>query len=207
MFLGAVSVAKERQAQAKTAPPTVPSSAPVVFTIISGLDDEESVFLKKSEHSKAKRGENGPLLYGGGTGAPGDLPAPQREVIMSYFQVCSELMLDPESIEHILGQAESTGRALQQVAMEFQREVMEFNFLIEPNAGCTYLSKLTNLFPSDHELIEAAKAFMFTCLRSFLEAIKLRSTRIKVLRATGGFSKLSMMEFFEACNAKSECFL
>ena len=152
MFLGAVSVAKERQAQSKTAPAAaVPS--PAVFTIIPGLDDEELVFLKKSEHHKAKRGENGPLLYGGGTGAPGDLPAPSREIIMSYFQVCSELMLDPESIEHILGQAESTGRALQQVAMEFQREVMEFNFLIEPNAGCTYLSKLTNLTAKRHRHI------------------------------------------------------
>ena len=198
MFLGAVSTLRERQSSARSSSGagTTSGDGGVSFTKIEGYEDEDLPRLKKSEFRLEKKG---PLLF------VSDENVPTRETIMSFFHVCTELMLDEEWLEYIIRQSETAGKPLQFAAMDFQRNVMENNFQIEANFGCTYLSKLPVLFQSDDELIAAAKRFMFTCLRSFIEAVKLRSRRFKVLRSSGGFSKISMLEFFEGCNAKSKC--
>ena len=208
MFLGAVSMAKERQASSRSTSSSSSSSSSsskilgsggIVFTKIEGFDDDE-IFLKPSGLRLMERGEKGPILYGN----PSDPNLPPRDIILSYFQDCSTLMLDQTCLESIIRQSETTGLPLHHSAMQFQRSVMEFNFQIEPNFGCGYLGKLPSLFPDDIELLNTAKNFMFIALRSYVEAVKIRSNKFKTLKSSGGFSKISMMEFFESCNAKSK---
>ena len=222
MFLGGLSMAKEMAAarsstaagggsgatsSSSSSSASSSSGRPHVFTKIEGFEeDEEEVAsrIKPCELRLFNKGEKGPLLY------VGVETAPPREVIIEYLRDCSALMLDPSWLSYIIREndAKSGGSAmpLHFSAMEFQRQVMEHNFQIEPNFGCGYLSNLPKTHADDVELLETAKAFMFTALRSYLECVSLRTkTHPKYkgpLRTGGGFPKNNMLEFFEACNAK-----
>jgi hypothetical protein len=47
--------------------------------------------------------------------------------------------------------------------------------------------------------------FMFYCLKCFLSAYHKRGERISERRRAGGMTRANVLEFFEACNARSKC--
>lgn len=64
-------------------------------------------------------------------------------------------------------------------------------------------------FPEDTELLDAAKNFMLSCLKSFIATLKLRSKMYKKgiidpPKAKSNFSMITYMEFFDGCNALSK---
>ena len=174
-----------------------------IFTHIDGFEDED-IFTRPCDGSLrlAAKGSK-PILYGPGGPDTEDVKLP-REIILDYFRDCSALMLDPATLALIVSMGESKGIPLHYAAMEFQRSVMECNFQIEPNFGCSFLSRIPQFYPSDSELMNAAKDFMFTALRSYIEVVRHRSRHFGPLRSSGGLNRSHMMEFFEVCNAKSE---
>lgn len=230
MFLGNLAEAKARHTSSKTVDPNGRSSSgkssataattstatenrirttsdgePIrsIFTKIEGFEEDEVVRLKPSGLKLLGSSPAGklPVIYG----ISSDPQLPPREHILAYFQDCSALMMDESSLQNIIRNSEVGKLPLHYAAMEFQRSVMELNFQMEPNFGCGYLSKLPNLFPSDEEMLSAAQDFMFTALRSYLECVRLRGSRHKSLSGSSGFTRVNILEFFEACNSKSEC--
>ena len=122
-----------------------------------------------------------------------------------YFIDCTAMMLDPENISEIVRDSETLKKPLHEASMEFQRDVLEYNFQIERNFGCKYLSQIPSKMPDDVEMLELAKRFMFTAMRCYLEVLRrrvaMKGGRGK-LRTSGGFSRDQIMEFLEACNAQ-----
>ena len=99
---------------------------------------------------------------------------------------------------------------LNQAAIRFQRDVLENNFQIEKDFGCKYLSMIPVKHEGDDELINYAKEFMFTAMRSYMNALRARSFRYKSTphlkpKATLPLTRTTILEFFEGCNALSEC--
>lgn len=132
-----------------------------------------------------------------------------RDVLLNYLQTCIKMMLNASNIEEIVEDTFAKNIGLNQAAIDFQRDVLENNFQIEKNFGCKYLSTIPQKHEGDVELIEAAKEFMFTAMRSFLNCLKLRSAKYRAnssLKPSAGtpMSKQNILEFFEGCNATSK---
>jgi hypothetical protein len=75
------------------------------------------------------------------------------------------MILCPQNIDTIVEDSISKGIPLHVAAMEYQREVLEFNFRIERQFGCVYLSSVAANFGDDEELINATAFFMYTAMR------------------------------------------
>jgi hypothetical protein len=120
-------------------------------------------------------------------------------------------MLEVESnISEMIHDCSENGVGLHMAAVDFQRDVLEYNFGIERNFGCKYLSMLSVNHPDDQELLDAAKDFMFSCLKNFIGALKLRAKmykkgQLEKPRENESMSRNSILEFFEACCALSKC--
>jgi hypothetical protein len=143
-----------------------------------------------------------PILY---TSAEETIP---RDVLYGYLTTCSKMMVSESCVNLIVDVSLESRLALPLSAMGFQRDVLEFNFQIERNFGCQYLSAVSQKHPQDTELLEAAKSFMFTAMRSYLIALKLRKKRYDAhpeLAPRGRrFDRIDMLEFFEGCNCLSK---
>lgn len=119
------------------------------------------------------------------------------------------MLLHEGNIREMIDQSISKNIGLHLVAVEFQRDVLENNFQIEKNFGCTTLSLIPEKYPGDTELLDAAKAFMLACLRSFVDTLKLRSKLYKKDVIPGPspntpMTRQAILEFFEGCNAYSK---
>lgn len=119
------------------------------------------------------------------------------------------MMLDKYHIREMINSSYQKKLGLHLAAIEFQRDVLENNFQIEKNYGCKYLSMLGVKHKEDTELIEAAKDFMFTCMKCYVTALKMRHKMYKSGTLQGpssneSMSRTSIMEFFEGCNALSK---
>ena len=150
---------------------------------------------------------------------PGDLPilyaadkeggAIPREVLLNFLNTMCEMMLDEGNINQNINEGKQKNMGLQDVAVHFQRDVMEYNFQIERNFGCRYLASVPEHYPGDTEVIETTQKFMFHAIRSYLNSLHQRSRRYKngSLQPPNPhqkMSKLTIMEFLEGCNVLSE---
>lgn len=132
-----------------------------------------------------------------------------RDVLMGFLNGCVEMMLDEGNINEMINEAKRKNMGLHDVAVHFQRDVMEFNHQIERDFGCRYLATIPDNHPGDTELIEATKTFMFTALKSYLKALHQRSRRYKsgelpAPDPNAPMSKITILEFMEGCNALSK---
>jgi hypothetical protein len=199
MFLGNLSTSTERQARQGQKKGQKKSKS----TGEKDSDDEEQ--STSSEPVVPLRTPNDlPLLYTGKDGQ--DIP---RDALLRFLTLCVEMMMDPAHIKSIVLKSTKQPAGLHIAAIEFQRDVLEYNCQIERSYGCKYLSLLGQKFPDDAELIEAAKTFMFTCMRCYLKCLKLRSKLYKsrVLEspsANQSMTRKCILEFFEGCNALSK---
>ena len=143
-----------------------------------------------------------PVLY---TTAGETIP---RDVLYAYLTTCRKMMLSETCVNLIVDVSIENKVALPLAAMGFQRDVLEFNFQIERNFGCQYLSIVSQKHPQDAQLLDAAKSFMFTAMRSYLIALKLRKKRYDANPSLGPrgkrFDRGDMLEFFEGCNCLSK---
>jgi hypothetical protein len=152
---------------------------------------------------RLKAGER-PILYS--AEKAGDIP---RDVLMGFLVTMVEMMLDEGNINELINISVSSKKGLQDVAVDFQRDVMEHNFQMERNYGCRYLATIPDKFPKDAEIVEATKKFMFTALKSYLKALNQRHRRYKNGSLTppnpnSPMSRTTILEFLEACNATSK---
>ncbi len=120
------------------------------------------------------------------------------------------MMLDTTNIDEIVEDTFARNIGMNQSAIDFQRDTLENNFQIEKNFGCKYLSLIPVKHEGDVELIEAAKEFMFTAMRSYVNALRARSFRYKSSptlkpKDKTPLSRNTILEFFEGCNALSKC--
>lgn len=132
-----------------------------------------------------------------------------RDVLLGFLNGCVEMMLDEGNLNEMINEAKRKNMGLHDVAVNFQRDVMEYNYQMERDFGCRYLATIPDNHPDDAELIKATQDFMFTALKSFLKAIHQRSRRYKSgeLQApnpTAPMSKTTILEFMEGCNALSK---
>lgn len=137
------------------------------------------------------------------TQATGLIP---KEVLRRYLEECVEMLLDESNIRDIINDCTSKNIGLHQSEIEFQRDVMEYNFQIERNYGCYILGNVAEKYPEDPEMVDYAKQFMLGCMTGFVKAIKVRSTLFQSGQLQGplpnqSMSRQSILEFFEACNA------
>jgi hypothetical protein len=119
------------------------------------------------------------------------------------------MLLYEPNVTEIIKISVDSNVGLHLAAVEFQRDVLENNFGIDRNFGCKYLSMLAVHYPDDGEVIEAAKTFMLTCMKSYVSQLKARSKMFKKgqLKKPGeneSMSKNAILEFFEGCNALSK---
>ncbi len=147
---------------------------------------------------------NQPVLYTSETDA---IP---RDVLLDFLKSCVKMMLDTVNINEIVEDTFERKIGMNQSAIDFQRDVLQNNFQIEKDFGCKYLSMIPMKHEGDVELIESAKEFMFTAMRSYLNALRARSSRYKssaALKPKAGtpMSRTTILEFFEGCNALSKC--
>lgn len=90
-------------------------------------------------------------------------------------------------------------------AIDFQRDVLEHNFQIERNYGCKYLALIPENHGSDVALLEAAKGFMLTAMKSYLLQLQYRKDHyIKDQVNLQPMNRIQILEFFEGCNSLSK---
>lgn len=144
-----------------------------------------------------------PIVY---TAEGGQLP---RDVLLNFLDKISKMLLYEPNIADIIQESVDSQIGLHLAAVDFQRDVLANNYGIDKDFGCKYLSMLSVHYPDDLEVIEAAKSFMLTCMKSYINQLKLRSKMYKrsQLKKPGEFDPLSrnsILEFFEGCNALSK---
>jgi hypothetical protein len=127
-----------------------------------------------------------------------------RDVLLSYLRTCGRMILDEDNIREIVEESISKKIGLQNSEIEFQRDALEYNFQIERNYGCKYLSMIPMKHGNDAELINAAKDFMFVAMRSYLNCLKYRKEKyFGNEKSTKMMTKIQVLEFFEGSNALS----
>jgi hypothetical protein len=188
MFLGNLSASTERQARKGKK---------------SKKDKDDSDDERTEPLVALKRDGDLPILF---NGKDNDIP---RSALMKFLQLCVEMMSDPAHHKYIVFNSEKRQIGLHLAAIDFQRDVLEYNCQIERNFGCQYLSMLGMKFPEDTEIINSAKEFMLACMQCYLKCVKLRSRlykngNIPSPAPNQALTKTSILEFFEACNALSK---
>lgn len=132
-----------------------------------------------------------------------------RDLLLDFLTTCVKMLLEEYNIVEIINDSVESRNGLHLAAVEFQRDVLEHNFGIERNFGCKYLAMLAVHHPDDSVIIEAAKTFMFTCMRSYVNALKYRNKMYKKGLLTrpaenSAMNRSAILEFFEGCNALSK---
>ena len=125
-----------------------------------------------------------------------------RNVVLDFLNECSAQLMDQNTIRNIVQKYSETHEPLQTLIVEYQRNVLEFQFNIEKDFGCRYLSLIPRNFAGDKELENAAKRFMFVCMKAFVDALRLHGAEYVItLKTDGGMTPDVMSDFFEGCNA------
>ena len=149
-----------------------------------------------------------PILYSADKGAGPD-------VMLKFFHAVTDMLMDPENIREIVAESNANNVPLFVQSMNFQKDVLEYNFQIEREYGCAQLGLVAVKYPDNPELVAAAKKFMLVAMESYVEQVKYRAAErfqkirkasglkenANVLRTAGGMTKQDYLEFFEACNA------
>lgn len=155
------------------------------------------------EHLKLGKAGVKEILYNESTG---DIP---RIVMFDFLKDATKIMTHESTVREIIDRSIATKLPLHEASVDFQRDLLEWNYQIERNFGCKSLSLIQNRFGDDNEMIEAAYGFMFACLRGYINQLKARSKLYKkgVVVAPNpneSMSRTTIMEFFEGCNALSK---
>lgn len=125
-----------------------------------------------------------------------------RDVILGFLTDCTAKLMEKDVMEKMAEKHVTTNTSLYEITIEYQRDVMENSWGIERSFGCQYLSRVTQHFPDDQEIFNAAKRFMFIAMRSYVNGIKhIPKIRTKPLQTYGKLSESTVYEFFESCNA------
>jgi hypothetical protein len=185
MFLSNVGNSKKNKSTTPKKAKDNTEDAPSVMTKVEDQDTKKT-FEKKVDIKFRE----------GGAGIP-------RDNLIEFLVGCSEKMGQVENIVSAVEKSKVSGVPLHQVSMEFQRDIMEYDYGIERNYGCRYLAKVPQSFPGDKELIAHGKEFIFACMNFFLNCIEERAKIFegKPLKTSGTMPIESIHEFFEACNA------
>ena len=122
-------------------------------------------------------------------------------MILRYLEECGTELLNKETIRIIVEDQLQSKKPLNELLQDFQRDLLENRFHIERNYGCRYLSSLAKTFAGDNEILNAAKRFMFICMRTFIDALTIRTELSPEQRITNKMNRGEILEFFEACNA------
>ncbi len=131
---------------------------------------------------------------------------PSKELTIQYFETCIRMILDDKNVDEIVKDSASKNVPLHMAAMEYQRDILEYNIGIERNFGCKYLSRVSQVH-DDPYISELAQTFIYAALKSYIKQLRSRaqSAYLKAkLRTEGGISRNSILEFFEGCNALSK---
>lgn len=126
-----------------------------------------------------------------------------------FLKQTTELLKDDEVINELIYESaiKTPPKSLSELATDLQRDNMEYNLRIERNYGCKLLSQLPTLYPEDEELLNSLEEFMFTCLKTYLNSLKLRKKMYKNRQLPAPdpkaypLSRATLFEFFEACCA------
>jgi hypothetical protein len=115
------------------------------------------------------------------------------------------MIFDEANMEAMIVERAKNTRGLEQIASEFQRDVLENNFQVERNFGCRHMSSLPLTAKDDAELLDAGLEFVRSCQRGYIELLKYRANKNgNPKRTSGVMSRTDMTEFFEGCNATSK---
>lgn len=120
MFFGDIAAANERKTRKQ----------------VSAANNSSSGDDSRLRRMKPPANERDHILY---SEAADTIP---REVLLDFLTTCSEMMLDETNMREIINESVEEKVGLDQAAVEFQRDVLEYNFRIERNFGCRYLSSL-----------------------------------------------------------------
>ncbi len=164
---------------------------------VNSRSKESSKHEIKEEH-KRKISDKLPIIYKNEEGS-----YLTRDIILRYLLEIPVIITEPYNIDEIVEDSINSGKPLHLTAMEFQRDILEFNYQVERNYGCEYMSKIPNEFANDLELNIAARDFMMAAMKSFTKAIDVRKEKyigVK-LKTSGGMTRDTILEFLEACNA------
>jgi hypothetical protein len=128
--------------------------------------------------------------------------------LLRFLTDASKILLHDTNIRNIVDRSVDKKLALNEAAVDFQRDVLEYNYQIERDHGCRSLSIIQNKYSGDDEILDAAHIFMQSCLRSYINQLKLRAKLYKKGTLIGpnpneSMSRKTILEFFEACNAYS----
>jgi hypothetical protein len=128
-------------------------------------------------------------------------PLPLEEM-MSFWVACSFMLLSEEGIQRIVTDSAKFDRPLHLQAIEYQRDIMEYNFGIERVWGCYQIGKIQQTYPDATASHQGAGNFMRVAMYSFVEQLKCRRRMAGgPLRSSGGLTRHNLLEFFEGCNA------
>ncbi len=78
---------------------------------------------------------------------------PSKELISDFFTSCCKHLVEEEVVKAIITESTTKNIPLHIAAMEYQRDILEFNYGIERDFGCKYLSRVASVFPDDPVIV------------------------------------------------------
>lgn len=194
MFFQNISTAAERNARSKKVKSDDDESLPSPVKVAA---TNEPVIVESDfdDIMKSLSISSGEILYNSDGGV---VP---RDVILLFLSDCTSQLMDVSFIKSIVRKHLEVKTPVNAMLVEFQRDMMEHKFHIERNFGCRFLSVIPKHFPGDREIENAIKRFMFVCMKSYLDALKIRREQIQELKSSGNMTKSEILQFFEACNS------
>jgi hypothetical protein len=126
-----------------------------------------------------------------------------HETVVNYLSIGGKILLEEYSIHEIIEISKDRNIALHVAAIDFQRDILEYNYQIKRNFGCQYLAMLPRTHESDEELVELPKEFMLTAMKSYVACLKRQYSERGFINRTIPMTKTDILEFFEGCNALS----
>ena len=162
---------------------------------IHGVSDNEVIPL-----IRVPIGERQPIRFSDTMEIP-------RDILLSYLYTCSRIILSSTGMDEIFSDYKSQSNfGLHDIAVKYQQDILEYNFNIEKKYGCKILSQIPSLYPNDLELQDAALSFIYSAMKSYLKMLLLRHQSLhmssnKFPIISGELSRVTIMEFFEGCNA------
>lgn len=98
--------------------------------------------MKSALRKAEKPADDSHILYA----ADKDTSIP-REVFLDFLQTAVKMLLDADNQREMVLESCAQEIGLDRVAVEFQRDVLEYNFHMERNFACKQLANLTELYP------------------------------------------------------------
>jgi hypothetical protein len=169
--------------------------------------DEEAALVERAHNSMTLVPQGTlPIVY------TSDETPVGAETMKKFFDQTSRMLMNKSNQLVIIEASRVNDNALYKQSMEFQRDILEYQFQIERKYGVNILGRIQHIYPDDMELIDAAQDFMCAAMRAYVEMIKLKcaqdfarirgaSKSAPLLKSTGLMTRNQLLEFFECINA------